>query len=101
MSSEGTLSVRSVVRISDDAISSRLADEVVILNLRSGVYHGLEAVGSRVWELIQQPAPVTAVRDALLEEYDVEPDRCERELLALFEELKTHGLLEVGAEAAG
>src|SRR5947209_20368863 len=101
MSSEGTLSVRSVVRISDDAISSRLADEVVILNLRSGVYHGLEAVGSRVWELIQQPAPVFAVRDALIEEYEVEPLRCERDLLELFEELRSHGLLEAGVELAG
>jgi len=101
MSSEGTLSVRSVVRISDDAISSRLADEVVILNLRSGVYHGLDAVGSRVWELVQEPATVFSVRDALLDEYDVDPQRCEDDLLALFEELKAHGLLEVGADAAG
>jgi coenzyme PQQ synthesis protein D (PqqD) len=101
MPSEGTLSVRSVVRISDDAISSRLADEVVILNLRSGVYHGLEAVGSRVWELVQEPATVISVRDALLDEYDVDPQRCEHDLLALFEELKAHGLVEVGTEAAG
>jgi hypothetical protein len=99
MSSEGILSVRSVVCTSNDAISSRLADEVVILNLRSGVYHGLEAVGSRIWELIRQPAAVGAVRDALIEEYDVEPDRCERDLLALFEELKAHGLLEVRSDA--
>lgn len=100
MSSEGNLSVQSIVCTSSDAIFSRLAEEIVILNLRSGVYHGLESVGSRVWELICQPAAVGAVRDALVDEYDVEPDRCERDLLALFEELKAHGLLEVVAEAA-
>lgn len=100
MSSEGNLSVQSIVRTSSDAISSRLVEEVVILNLRSGVYHGLESVGSRVWELIARPAAVGSVRDALVEEYDVEPDRCERDLLALFKELKAHGLLEVVAEAA-
>lgn len=93
------MSVRSIVCISNDAISSRLADEVVILNLRSGVYHGLEAVGSRVWELIEKPAEVSAVRDALLDEYDVEPQRCEQDLLALLEELKANGLLEVRAAA--
>jgi hypothetical protein len=93
------LSVCSVVAVSPNQVSSDLDGEVVILNLHSGVYHGLEEVGARVWGLIREPAPVRHLRDALLDEYDVEPLRCEEDLIALLGELKDHGLLEVRHDA--
>jgi hypothetical protein len=99
MSNQGAVEVQSVVSTGNDLVSSRIADEVVILDLKSGIYHGLEEVGARVWELIDEPSPVEAVRDTLLDEYEVEPGRCERDLLALLEELKGHGLLEVRTAA--
>jgi hypothetical protein len=68
---------------------------VVVLNLESGTYHGLEAVGARIWELIQTPMSVEKVRDTILSEYDAEPERCERELLELLRELHRHQLLEI------
>lgn len=89
------VTVDSVISSGRELVFSNLADEIVILNLKSGVYHGLESVGARIWELIAEPASVSQVRDALLEEYEVEPDRCERDLLELVEELKGHGLVEV------
>lgn len=98
MSAEGLIAMQTVVYTAQNLVSSRLEDEVVILNLKSGIYHGLEAVGARVWDLICNPAPVREVRDRLLDEYDVEPERCESDLLALLEELKAHGLLETGPE---
>jgi len=89
------VSAASVVCAATGQVSSRLSDEVVILNLEKGTYHGLEAVGARIWELIQKPVPVREVRDALLNEYDAEPQRCEQDLLSLLEELQSHDLLEV------
>lgn len=41
------------------------------------------------------------VRDILLQKYEVEPDRCECDLLALLEELATEGLIEIKDEIAG
>jgi hypothetical protein len=95
MCEAGTVTVDSVISPGKELVFSNLADEIVILNLKSGVYHGLESVGARIWELINEPANIGQVRDALLDEYEVEPDRCERDLLELFKELKGHGLVEV------
>ncbi len=78
-----------------DQVSCDLAGEAAILNLKTGVYYGLDAVGSRVWELIQEPKTVAAVRDALLEEYEVEPARCESDLKQLLAQLAEKELLEV------
>ena len=89
------LSTDSIVVVSPEQVSSDLAGEVVMLNLKNGTYYGLDEVGARIWGLIQQPRAVGAVRDAILEEYDVEPERCERDLLALLGELRDNGLIEV------
>ena len=89
------ISNTSIVVASSDQISSDLAGEVVMLNLKNGTYYGLDDVGARIWGLIQEPRPVAAVRDSILQEYDVEPDRCERDLLALLGELAAAELIEV------
>ncbi len=85
----------STVVAAKDQTSADLADEVVILDLKSGTYYGLDAVGSRIWSLIQEPRTVSDIRDILLEEYEVAFDRCEREILTLLQELAARRLIEV------
>ena len=89
------ISKGAIVVATREQVSSDLAGEVVILNLNRGVYYGLDEVGALVWNLIQEPRPVEAIRDAILEGYEVEPDRCERDLLALLQDMEAAGLVEV------
>jgi len=90
----------SIVVAAEDQVSSDLGGEMAILDLRVGVYYGLDEVGARVWQLIQEPRPVREVRDVLLEEYEVVPERCEHDLLALLQKLAEEGLIEVRDEAS-
>jgi len=94
------ISVHSVVSASPDQVSCPLDDESAILNLKNSVYYGMNAVGTRVWNLLQQPRTVRELRDTLLEEYDVEAERCEQDLLDLLEKMRVEGLIEVRAAAA-
>ena len=88
----------SLVVAAREQISSDLGQEVVILNLQSGVYHGLNEVGARVWNLIEQPKPVKELKQTLAQEYEVEPEVCTRDLLRLLHDLKAAGLIEVRDE---
>jgi Coenzyme PQQ synthesis protein D (PqqD) len=87
----------STVVAAKDQVSSDLGGEVAILDLKAGVYYGLDAVGARIWSLIQEPRTVIEIRDILLEEYEVEPERCERDLLVLLQRLADEGIIEVEA----
>jgi len=89
------ISVESIVFASKDQISCDLAGEAAILELKSGTYFGLGDVGASVWNLIAQPRRVIDIRDALLEQYDVEADRCGRELLDLLTALHERGLIQI------
>jgi len=95
-----TVSKNSVVQASPNQVSSELSDEVVILNIKAGVYHGLEATGTRIWQLVQQPRHVDEILDVLLSEFDVEREQCERDLVEVLEDLAAHGLLTVDLPAA-
>lgn len=88
-----------LISIAKDQISSDLAGEAVILNLQSGTYYGLNTVGSRVWQLLQTPQTLDRLRTAILEEYQVDEQTCDRDLVALLQELETAGLIEVNHEA--
>ena len=84
----------SVVCATKHQVSSRLDDEVAILELERGVYYGLSRVGVRIWDLIQEPTRVRDVEDRLVSEYDVDAERCRADLLALLDSLKEAGLVE-------
>jgi hypothetical protein len=85
----------SVVVVSKDQMASDVAGETVILGLTAGRYYGLDAVGARVWQLIQTPTAFADVRRTIVSEYDVEPARCEADLLALLQKMADAGLVEV------
>ena len=89
------ISDSAIVVAAGDVLAGAFGDELVILNLRDGVYYGLEDVGARLWTLLQGPVSVTAIRDVLVSEYDVEPARCGRDVRALLGELAARGLIEI------
>jgi hypothetical protein len=93
------LSVHSIVIATSEQVSCPLGEESAILNLKNTVYYGLNPVGARVWNLLQQPRTVGELRDAILDEYDVEAGRCESDLLALLEKMRSEGLIQVTSAA--
>ena len=89
------ISESATVVAAPDVLSSAFAKDTVMLNLADGVYYGLDQVGTRVWDLIRQPVTVGYLRDTLVSEYDVDPQRCERDLRALLGELVAKGLVRI------
>ena len=49
-----TLFRDAIVKAAKEQVSCDLAGEAVILNLKSGQYFGLNEVGTRIWNLIQE-----------------------------------------------
>ncbi|HEV2491768.1 MAG TPA: PqqD family protein [Terriglobia bacterium] len=101
MGSEGRgtkeITLKSAVAISEDAVFKELNGEAVILNLESGTYFGLNAVGTRVWVLLQEHAPLDEVFKTLCQEFEVAPEVLKHDLVELVEQLRTKGLVNVTA----
>ncbi len=91
------MTIDTLLQASPDQVSCDLAGETAILQIRSGFYYALDPVGTRIWNLIRQPASVASVRDAIVSEYDVTPEHCEADLFCLLEELREDGLVQIHA----
>jgi len=59
----------------------------------AGVYYGLDSVGARIWALLAEPRSVAELVTTIVDEFDVTPERCERDLLALLDDLAARGLV--------
>jgi Coenzyme PQQ synthesis protein D (PqqD) len=85
----------SVVVAVKDQVSADLAGEAVILSLRTSMYYGLNPVGAQIWALLGTPVRVADICDKIAQEYDVEVDRCERDVLSVLGQLAGRGLIEI------
>lgn len=88
------------VTISEEALFQEVSGECVILDLASESYFGLDETGTRIWQLLVEYGDVQQVFNALVEEYDVEPEVLEKDLRELILELDKAGLVDV-QESAG
>jgi hypothetical protein len=89
----------SALRISDAVVFRELDGEAVLLNLDSGVYFGLDEVGTRFWQLVEQHGRLEPVLTALFQEYDVTEDVLHADLARLVAALVDKGLMERCDEA--
>jgi hypothetical protein len=87
------LSLETAVRASDDVVFREVDGEAVILNLASGIYFGLDSVGTRIWQLIEQHQQLSRVLAQLGLEYEAPQEELERDLLRLVTELTDKGLV--------
>ena len=85
----------------EHVLCRKLEDEMVLLNLDSGEYFGLNDTGTRVWELLVDGRSRSEVADRLAEEFAVETDVASGHVTALCEELIQAGLLSTAEESAG
>lgn len=86
-------SLDATVTIPSTILCQTLEQDMVLLNLSTGTYFGLDPIGSRMWQHLQKDGRLQSVLARLLEEFDVEADRLTRDLLQLVASLHAHGLV--------
>lgn len=87
------LTLQTSFTIPDTVVFREIDGDAVLLNLGTGQYFGLNAVGTRIWQLLAELGKPQAVLEGLLKEFDVPPGQLEADMLALLEELAGHGLI--------
>lgn len=85
----------SRIEVSPSVIYRDVSGEVVLLNLQSGVYYGLDPIGSRMWQLLMEQRALDDVCAVMVEEYDVSVDVLRADLARLVDELSSKGLVTV------
>ena len=69
--------------------------ESVLLNLETEQYFGLDETGTRMWQLVTASPSIDTAFEALLAEFEVEPEMLRSNLVELLDRLVDCGLLQI------
>jgi hypothetical protein len=96
MSSPSTTELLAArVRLPQHVVHRSFVAETVVLNLRTGQYHGLNPTAGRMLEVLDIAPTAGATVPELAGEYGVEPTKIEDDLIALCQGLLERGLIEI------
>jgi hypothetical protein len=68
-------------------VQSKIGEEVVMLDMDSGFYFGLNSVASVIWGMLANEIGFEALIDHLMTQFDVERPLCETDTKELLDQL--------------
>jgi hypothetical protein len=83
------------VRLPQHVVHRSFVAETVVLNLRTGKYHGLNPTAGKMLEALDGAPTAGAAVPELAREYGVQPDKVESDLIVLCQGLLERGLIEI------
>ena len=74
-------------------MTASVDDETVMMSVSDGRIVGVNAIGARIWDLIEQPREIGWLREALIAEFDVSSEQCAAELDLFLADLAKRGAI--------
>lgn len=88
------------IRVHPDVVWRDVDGEIVLLNVVTGQYFGLDEVGSRIWLFLQQDGEAgtrfSTLQDRVTAEFEVDQPTVSADLAALLKQLIEQQLVIVG-----
>jgi hypothetical protein len=87
--------VHNSLTVNPAVVAAALDDEMILLNVETGIYFGLDAVGAEIWRQLAEGADETTIIDRLLAQYEVAPIRLRVDLANFLTTLAAKGLIRM------
>lgn len=89
------MNLNQKIIFADTVFAQEVDGEMVLLDMKSENYFGLDEVGTSIWQAMRENESLQEVFEAMLEQYEVEEEILERDLSDFVEKLVESGLVEV------
>lgn len=91
-----SITLTTPIKRRDTIIAQNLDNDIVMANIDSGHYFGVDKTSKRIWELIEpQTTCCQTICDVLCTEYNVDRATCEQDVLVFLQDLSKEGLIEL------
>lgn len=85
--------VQRTFHLNESVVAAELDNEMVLLNVETGLYFGLDELGTRIWSLLSAEMNEEAIVDHILAEYDVDRLQVEVDVREFVDHLEAKGLV--------
>jgi len=76
-------------------VSTEVDGETVILSIDEGRYFGINAIGSRIWALIEPPIRIDDLITALMQEFEIDRPNCTADVLEFIDEMQKQNIVKI------
>ncbi len=90
-----TMNLNQKIVISDQVFAQEVDNEMVLLDMVSENYFGLDETGSAIWQELSKSGSMQTTHETLIEAYEVEPEQLESDIITFVQKLIDAGLVEV------
>jgi hypothetical protein len=80
-------------RRNGDVFAAPMEDTILLMNVTTDRYHGLNPVAAYIWDLLAEPTEEAELVTRLVAEFEVSPEECQREVAEFLAKLRARGLL--------
>ncbi|MFT7880343.1 MAG: PqqD family protein [Sulfurimonas sp.] len=95
------MNLNQQITFADTVFAQEVDGEMVLLDMNSENYFGLDSVGMDIWKAIEEKKVLKDVLEILLAQYDVEEEVLKKDLFAFVQKLEESGLVEIESEEVG
>lgn len=92
---DSVIRLHSIVSRSRNRPTTAVDKGLAMLGDAPDQLYQFDAVGRRIWELIEKPASVESLCNVLAEEFEVDRPACERDVIWFLDQLRQKNLVDV------
>lgn len=91
------MAIESTTRVvrTEGIMTAPVDQEIVLLNMKGNNYISLDAIGRRIWELLENPVVADELCRQLGTEFEATPEQISADVLPFLTELEGEGLVRV------
>ena len=88
-----TINLKTTIKRNPEMVTSNIDGEIVMMSIDHGEYYGLDEIGSRIWELLENPMTIEHLIDILVEEFEVNKETCTSDTLEFLNDLAQKNII--------
>ena len=92
---ELSVSIDSIVQRVEDLYFRDASEKSLVFNPKNETCYGLDSIGGEILTMIKRPMQISEIKNIILNEYDVEEEKCESDLISLIQGLEASDIITV------
>jgi hypothetical protein len=90
------INIKSVITQNNQLfLSNDLNNEMVLMNLDTGNYIGLNEISTQIWKILDKPSEVAELISILTQKYNVDRETCEQQTIVFLEKMLAQDMILV------
>lgn len=85
----------SLIQRNSNIVSSEIDGETVMMDTSFEKYFGMKAIGTHIWQLLEEEISLQTLCEELTREFDVSMEQCVKDITPFIQELSDQGMIQI------